>query len=131
MGIVGVHVITVHYVQVEYYQTFKNYTPPTQFHLMENSLIGFSFSDVEKKISTFRGRTLSVCEVAGTGTRKQCNIDVILVGIWWLQLIFLMKESERRVDFLISIGLLVALAIISLLIFILRTDKQFSISLKT
>lgn len=85
----------------------------------------------KKKISTFRGRTLSVCEVAGTGTRKQCNIDVILVGIWWLQLIFLMKESERRVDFLVSIGLLVALAIISLLIFIIRTDKQFSISLKT
>lgn len=69
------------------------------------------------KISTFHGRTLSVCEVAGTGTRKQCNTDVIFVGILWLQLIFLMKESESRVDFLILIGLLVALAIISLLIY--------------
>lgn len=53
VGIVGVHVITVHYVQVEYYQTFKNYTPPTQFHLMENSLIGLSFSDVEKNFPLF------------------------------------------------------------------------------
>lgn len=67
-----------------------------------------------KTHSTFRGGTLRFCKGAGAGTRKEDNIDCALVGL--LCLFSLREESENREGFLIVIGLLVALAIISLLI---------------
>lgn len=87
---------------------------------------------------TFCGRIFR--EVVGTGTRTQYNTDFKLVGIWWPQFIFLLRERKQSrlpycdqpaYGFGYGFSANFSANLILIKIKDIRTDKQLSFSLVT